>query len=122
TASSRLIVTDGIYDRFVAAMIERMKSIKVGNALEKDVAVGPVVSQAQLDQDLRYIAIGKEEGARLACGGERVSCATEGYFLAPTLFVDSTADMRISREEIFGPVANVVRVANYEEALAMAND
>ena len=122
TASSRIIVTEGIYDRFVEAMINRIKKIKVGSALEQGVDVGPVVSEAQLEQDLRYIEIGKEEGARLACGGERVKCDTEGYFLAPTLFVDSTADMRISREEIFGPVANVVRVKDYDEALAMAND
>ncbi|TYP66360.1 aldehyde dehydrogenase family protein [Stutzerimonas stutzeri] len=122
TASSRIIVTESIYDRFVEAMIERIKKIKVGSALEQGVDVGPVVSQAQLDQDLKYIEIGKQEGARLACGGERVSCGTEGYYLAPTLFVDSTADMRISREEIFGPVANVVKVKDYDEALAMAND
>ncbi|WP_217474077.1 aldehyde dehydrogenase family protein [Stutzerimonas stutzeri] len=122
TASSRIIVTEGIYDRFVEAMIERIKKIKVGSALEQGVDVGPVVSQAQLDQDLKYIEIGKQEGARLAVGGERVSCGTEGYYLAPTLFVDSTADMRISREEIFGPVANVVKVKDYDEALAMAND
>ncbi|MCQ4278265.1 aldehyde dehydrogenase family protein [Pseudomonas stutzeri] len=122
TASSRIIVTEGIYDRFVEAMIERIKKIKVGSALEQGVDVGPVVSQAQLDQDLKYIEIGKQEGARLACGGERVSCGTDGYYLAPTLFVDSTADMRISREEIFGPVANVVKVKDYDEALAMAND
>jgi aldehyde dehydrogenase (NAD+) len=122
TASSRIIVTEGIYDRFVEAMIERVKKIKVGSALEQGVDVGPVVSQSQLEQDLKYIEIGKQEGARLAVGGERVSCGTEGYYLAPTLFVDSTADMRISREEIFGPVANVVKVKDYDEALAMAND
>ncbi len=122
TASSRIIVTEGIYDRFVEAMVERIKKIKVGSALEQGVDVGPVVSQAQLEQDLRYIEIGKQEGARLACGGERVKCGTEGYFLAPTLFVDSDPNMRISREEIFGPVANVVKVKDYDEALAMAND
>lgn len=122
TASSRIIVTEGIYDRFVEAMVERIKKIKVGSALEQGVDVGPVVSEAQLEQDLRYIEIGKQEGARLACGGERVKCGTEGYFLAPTLFVDSNPGMRISREEIFGPVANVVKVKDYDEALAMAND
>ncbi|MFI8480611.1 aldehyde dehydrogenase family protein [Pseudomonas sp. NPDC078700] len=122
TASSRLIVTAGIYDKFIEAMAERMKSIKVGNALETGVDIGPVVSESQLNQDLSYIEIGKEEGARLVCGGERVKCEKDGYYLAPTLFADSTADMRISREEIFGPVANVIRVADYEEALAMAND
>ncbi|MBU1803886.1 MAG: aldehyde dehydrogenase family protein, partial [Gammaproteobacteria bacterium] len=122
TASSRIIVTEGIYERFVEAMIERIKKIKVGSALEQGVDVGPVVSEAQLEQDLKYIEIGKQEGARLACGGERVKCGTEGYFLAPTLFVDSNPNMRISREEIFGPVANVVKVKDYDEALAMAND
>ncbi|WP_443192017.1 aldehyde dehydrogenase family protein [Pseudomonas indica] len=122
TASSRLIVTAGIYDRFVAAMAERVGQLKVGHALKAGIDIGPVVSQAQLEQDLRYIDIGRDEGARLVTGGQRVSCETEGYFLAPTLFADSDAAMRISREEIFGPVANIVRVANYEEALAMAND
>ncbi|MDD0845133.1 aldehyde dehydrogenase family protein [Pseudomonas sp. Gutcm_11s] len=122
TASSRLIVTAGIHDKFVEAMAERMKSIKVGHALKSGIDIGPVVSQAQLEQDLRYIGIGQDEGARLVSGGGLVTCDTEGYFLAPTLFADSSADMRISREEIFGPVANVVRVADYEAALAMAND
>lgn len=122
TASSRLIVTDGIHDRFVAAMVERMRSIRVGHALKAGTDIGPVVSQAQLDQDLRYIEIGKQEGAELVSGGALVTCDTEGYFLAPTLFAGSTGDMRISREEIFGPVANVVRVADYEAALVMAND
>ncbi|WP_394560523.1 aldehyde dehydrogenase family protein [Aquipseudomonas alcaligenes] len=122
TASSRLIVTAGIHDRFVEAMAERMKSIKVGHALKAGTDIGPVVSQAQLEQDLRYIGIGQDEGARLVSGGGLVTCDTEGYFLAPTLFADSSAEMRISREEIFGPVANVVRVADYEAALAMAND
>lgn len=122
TASSRLIVTAGIHDRFIEAMAERMRAIRVGHALASGVDIGPVVSQAQLEQDLRYIDIGRDEGARLVTGGERVRCDTEGYFMAPALFADSAADMRISREEIFGPVANVIRVADYEEALALAND
>ncbi|MGH8350450.1 MAG: aldehyde dehydrogenase family protein, partial [Pseudomonas sp.] len=122
TASSRFIVTAGIHDRFVEAMAERMKSIKVGHALKAGTDIGPVVSQAQLEQDMKYIDIGQSEGARLVSGGGLVTCDTEGYFLAPTLFADSTAAMRISREEIFGPVANVVRVADYDAALAMAND
>ncbi|MFC5697675.1 aldehyde dehydrogenase family protein [Pseudomonas sp. GCM10022186] len=122
TASSRLIVTAGIHDRFVEAMAERMRGIRVGHALGNGIDIGPVVSQAQLEQDLRYIDIGRDEGARLVAGGERVVCDTNGYFLAPALFADSHEGMRISREEIFGPVANVIRVANYEEALALAND
>ena len=122
TASSRLIVTAGIHDRFVEAMAERMRAIRVGHALRSGIDIGPVVSQAQLEQDLRYIDIGRDEGARLVAGGERVRCDTDGYFLAPALFADSEAGMRISREEIFGPVANVIRVADYEAALALAND
>ena len=122
TASSRLIVTAGIHDKFVEAMTERMKSIKVGHALKSGTDIGPVVSQAQLEQDMKYIDIGQSEGARLVSGGGLVTCDTEGYYLAPTLFADSEASMRISREEIFGPVANIVRVADYDAALAMAND
>ncbi|KGH00572.1 hypothetical protein P367_06450, partial [Comamonas thiooxydans] len=87
---------------------------------------GPVVSQAQLEQDLSYVEIAKAEGARLAAGGARVACHTgsgkQGYYMAPTLFVDTEAGMRINREEVFGPVASVIRVKDYEEALAMAND
>lgn len=122
TASSRLIVTEGIYPRFIEAMAERMRSIRVGHALGEGIDIGPVVSAAQLEQDLSYVAIGTGEGARLVAGGERVACATDGYFMAPALFADCTADMRISREEIFGPVASVIRVKDYDEALALAND
>ena len=80
------------------------------------------MSRAQLDQDLGYIDIAQNEGARLVAGGRLVTCDTEGYFLAPALFADSTASMRISREEVFGPVANIIKVADYEAALEMAND
>ena len=122
TASSRLIVTDGIHDRFVEAISERLASLRVGNALESGVEIGPVAQQPQLDQDLEYIGIGQQEGARLAYGGERLSRATEGYYLAPTLFTQATNAMRISREEIFGPVACVIRARDYDEALHIAND
>jgi acyl-CoA reductase-like NAD-dependent aldehyde dehydrogenase len=122
TASSRLIVTEGIYPRFVQAMTERMARIKVGDALAVGTDIGPVSSQAQLEQDLDYVAIAKGEGAVLAAGGERVRADTEGYFMSPALFSESTPDMRISREEVFGPVANILRAKNYEEALALAND
>jgi acyl-CoA reductase-like NAD-dependent aldehyde dehydrogenase len=122
TASSRLIVTEGIYPRFVQAMTERMARIKVGDALAAGTDIGPVSSQAQLEQDLDYVAIAKGEGAVLAAGGERVRADTEGYFMSPALFSESTPDMRISREEVFGPVANILRAKNYEEALALAND
>ncbi|MDW9769308.1 aldehyde dehydrogenase family protein [Sinorhizobium meliloti] len=97
TASSRIIVTEGIHDRFVA-------------------------DQSQLNQDTGYIAIGKQEGAKLAFGGEVISRATPGFYLQPALFTEATNEMRISREEIFGPVAAVIRVKDYDEALAVAND
>jgi aldehyde dehydrogenase (NAD+) len=122
TASSRLIVTEGIHDRFVAAMTERLQGLVVDDALKAGTQIGPVVDQSQLDQDLDYIAIGRGEGARLAFGGERLNRETEGYYLAPALFIEATNAMRISREEIFGPVASVIRVKDYDEALAVAND
>ncbi len=122
TASSRLIVTDRIYPQFIAAMQRRMAAIQVGDACQPGTDIGPVVSQAQLEQDLAYVEIGKAEGAQLLTGGQRLERATEGFYLAPALFVDSTASMRINREEIFGPVASVIRVKDYDEALAVAND
>jgi aldehyde dehydrogenase (NAD+) len=122
TASSRVIVTEGIHDRFVAALTERVKGLKVGDALEKGVEIGPVVDPGQLKQDTDYIEIGKGEGARLAAGGERLSLSNPGYFLQPTLFTEASNQMRIAREEIFGPVAAVIRVKDYDEALAVAND
>ncbi|SAI70301.1 aldehyde dehydrogenase [Bordetella ansorpii] len=122
TASSRLIVTDAIHDRFVQALRERMARIKVGDALAQGIDMGPVASRPQLEQNLSYLAIGRDEGARLAAGGDAVKAATEGYFMSPALFVESAAGMRINREEIFGPVASVIRVKDYDEALAVAND
>jgi acyl-CoA reductase-like NAD-dependent aldehyde dehydrogenase len=109
TASSRLIVTAGIHDRFVDAMTERLKGL-------------PVVDQSQLDQDLRYLKIGKDEGAKLHWGGELLNRETPGFYLQPALFTEANNNMRIAREEIFGPVACVIRAGNYDEALAIAND
>jgi len=122
TASSRLIVTEGIHDRFVDAVVEKLKSLKVDNALTPGTDIGPVVDQSQLDQDMKYLEIGKAEGATLVVGGERVQRATEGFYMAPALFTGATNTMRIAREEIFGPVTAVLRVKNYDEALAVAND
>jgi aldehyde dehydrogenase (NAD+) len=121
TASSRLIVQEGIHDRFVARLKERMAALVVGDPLDKATQIGPVVDQSQLDQDESYLRIGKDEGAELV-GGERVKRDTTGFFLAPALFVGATNAMRISREEIFGPVAGVIRVKDYDEALEIAND
>ncbi len=122
TASSRLIVTAGIHDRFVEAVIAAMKDLVVGDALAEGTQIGPVVDQNQLDQDLRYLEIGQQEGARLAFGGRLLERDSRGFYLEPALFVDTRNDMRINREEIFGPIVSVIRVADYEEALAVAND
>ncbi len=122
TASSRLIVTEGIHDRFVAAVAERLNSLSVDDALKAGVHIGPVVDQNQLDQDLRYIKIGQDEGAKLAFGGELLKRDNPGHYLQPALFTEANNNMRIAREEIFGPVAAVIRAKNYEEALAISND
>jgi aldehyde dehydrogenase (NAD+) len=122
TASSRLIVTAGIHDRFVSAMKERIAKIRVGDALVQDTDVGPVSSRSQLDTDLSYVEIGKAEGANLVIGGESLPRSADGFYMAPALFTETSAAMRINREEIFGPVASVIRVKDYEEALAVAND
>jgi acyl-CoA reductase-like NAD-dependent aldehyde dehydrogenase len=122
TASSRLIVTEPMHDRFVAAMVDAMRGLRVGHALDPATTIGPVVDERQLKQDLDYLALGTAEGARLVIGGERLNRETPGYFLAPALFTEATNAMRISREEIFGPIASVIRVKDYEEAVAVAND
>jgi alpha-ketoglutaric semialdehyde dehydrogenase len=122
TASSRLIVTAGIHDRFVAAMKEKLATLTIDDALAAGTDIGPVVDQVQLGTDLKYIDVGKSEGAVLAHGGEQVERAKEGYYLAPALFTDATNTMRIAREEIFGPVACVIRAKDYDEALTLAND
>jgi aldehyde dehydrogenase (NAD+) len=122
TASSRLIATAGIHDRFVEAMGERMRGLRVGHALADDTQIGPVVSADQFQQDLDYLSIGADEGAELAFGGRRLERDTEGYYLEPALFVGTRNDMRVNREEIFGPVATVVQADDAEHALALAND
>ncbi len=122
TASSRIIVTEGIHDRFVEAATERLKGLVVDDALKSGTHVGPVVDQSQLDQDLNYLDIGVREGAKLHWGGERLNRETPGFYMQPALFTDVSNSMRIAREEIFGPVGVVIRAKNYDEALAIAND
>ncbi len=122
TASSRLIVQKGIHDRFVAALTERLQALRVGHALDPATEMGPVVSEAQLAQNLDYVRLGKEEGARLVFGGERLNLDRPGHYMSPALLVDTDNRMRINREEIFGPVATVIPVSTYEEGLEVAND
>jgi aldehyde dehydrogenase (NAD+) len=122
TASSRLIVEDAIHDSFVEAMLARLSKLRVGHALDPNTEIGPVASEAQLKKDLEYIEIGKAEGADLVFGGQRLNRTTDGFFLQPALFVSSMNSMRINRDEIFGPIAAVLRVSDYEEAVSVANE
>jgi aldehyde dehydrogenase (NAD+) len=122
TAAPRVIVTEGIYDKFIAGLTERARGLKVDDALKPGTEMGPVVDASQLKQDTDYIEIGKQEGAKLAAGGNLLKRDTEGFYLEPTIFTEVRNDMRIAREEIFGPVAAVIRVKDYDEALATAND
>ena len=122
TASSRLIVDKAVYAPFVDKVAARMKGLKVGHALDPETNIGPVVSDSQLKQDLDYIDIGCREGARLVAGGERLNLDKEGYYLSPALFADASNDMRIAREEIFGPVAVAIAADGSDHALELAND
>ena len=122
TASSRLVVTAGIHDAFVDSLVAAMRKLRVGHALDDGTQIGPVVDETQLRQDVEYLRIGTEEGAEIACGGERLERDTDGFYLSPALLVNTTNGMRVNREEIFGPIATVVKVAEADEALSVAND
>ncbi|TDR80049.1 aldehyde dehydrogenase family protein [Paludibacterium purpuratum] len=121
TASSRLIVQRGIHDRFVQAVKQRLSTLKVGNAVAQGVEMGPVVDAKQLQTDLDYIRAGVEEGAKLLYGGDILPLSPRGHYLQPTLFAGAPS-MRIAREEIFGPVAVVLPVGSFEQAMQLANE
>lgn len=122
TASSRLIVADAIHDRFVAALTERLKSARIGHALDPQTQIGPVASEEQIRTILGYVDIARDDGANIHTGGHRVHLEKQGYYLAPALITETRRDMRVNREEIFGPVASVIRVRDYDEAIDVAND
>lgn len=121
TASSRLIIEDGIYDAFADRLVSEMQALSVGNPLDTTVQIGPVVSEKQLKNNLNYVDIAKSEGAEVM-GGEQLDLETQGYFQSPAAFLNATNDMRSSREEIFGPCASVIKVGSFDEALQVAND
>ncbi|MDY6922670.1 MAG: aldehyde dehydrogenase family protein [Pseudomonadota bacterium] len=121
TASSRLIVQDGIHDRFVAALAEKVAALRVGGALDPNTQIGPAVSEDQRETSYRYIEIARGEGGRIVAGGERMQLETPGWYVQPTLIADTDPAGRINNEEVFGPVASTIRVKDYEEALAIAN-
>jgi aldehyde dehydrogenase (NAD+) len=122
TASSRLVVTAGVYDVFVDLLTAMLDRQLVDDARKSPTTIGPVVDARQLTQDLDYVDVGVREGARLVRGGSRLERSTPGFFMDPALFAETRNDMRINQEEIFGPVASLIRVADYEEALHVANE
>lgn len=122
TASSRLIVHERVHDAFVDALVRRMGELRVGHALDTATQIGPVANLGQLEKNQSYLKIGKDEGAELVIGGERLDAETDGFFFSPALFVESHNDMRINREEIFGPIASVIKAQDFDQALAIAND
>jgi aldehyde dehydrogenase (NAD+) len=122
TASSRLVVHEAIHDAFVEKLVAGARAFKVGHALEECTQIGPAVSAEQLADNLDYVALGKTEGAELLCGGERLERATEGFYMAPAVFAATSNDMRVNREEMFAPIACVIKVGSYDEALATVND
>jgi aldehyde dehydrogenase (NAD+) len=122
TASSRLIVEAAIHDQFVDRMAKEVANLKVGHALEETTQIGPVIDQRQLDQNRKYVAVGKEEGANLICGGDIAEMATPGFYMTPALFAETNNSMQINREEIFGPIATILKVNDIDEAITVAND
>jgi alpha-ketoglutaric semialdehyde dehydrogenase len=123
TAASRLIVHGAVHDRFVELLAARAARMRVGNGLVKETDVGPLISEAQRRRVMDYIRIGREEGARLVTGGTEINAgeAAHGWFVAPTVFAGVTPEMRIAREEIFGPVVSVIRCSSPEEAFGIVN-
>ena len=121
TASSRLIVQDGIHDRFVQMLGEKVRALKVGDALDPATQMGPAVSETQMENSYKYIDIARDAGGRIITGGERLTLDNPGWYVQPTLIADTDATSQINNEEVFGPVASTIRVRDYEEALGIAN-
>jgi aldehyde dehydrogenase (NAD+) len=122
TASSRLVVRDTILDAFVDQLQKHMQGLVVGHALDATTQIGPVSSLTQLNENIRYLGVGRDEGAELLCGGELLELETPGYFMQPALFINTKNSMTINREEMFAPIACVIGVGSYEEGLATVND
>lgn len=122
TASSRLIVEAGIHDEFVERMITATKALTVGDALEETTQIGPVVDLRQFEQNTKYIQSAQKDGAKMVTGDEMLKVNKDGFYMRPTLFTETNNQMKINREEVFGPIACVIKVNNYEEALSISND
>lgn len=122
TATSRLILHEKIKDEFIARLLAKTKSLRVGNGLLPETDIGPVINKAQLEKIEKYVRIGKEEGATLLFGGNRMDPGLPGYFFEPTVFTDVRPDMRIAQEEIFGPVLSIIMVSSLDEAIEIVNN
>ncbi|WP_270731583.1 aldehyde dehydrogenase family protein [Shimia sp. Alg240-R146] len=122
TASSRLVVHAAVHDAFVEKLVAGAQAMKVGHALHDGTQIGPVVSAQQFKENLDYVALGQSEGAELACGGARLDMPHDGFYMSPGIFLNTTNDMRINREEMFAPLAAVIKVDSYDQALATVND
>lgn len=122
TATSRLILHERIKDEFIKRLLAKVKALTIGNGLLPETDIGPLISKAQLEKTERYVNIGKEEGATLLTGGNRIDPGLPGYFFEPTVFTDVRPEMRIAQEEIFGPVLGIFTVSDLEEAIEVANN
>ncbi len=124
TATSRIIVQKGVYGEFVERYVKRAKALKIGNGLDETVDMGPAINENQLNTDLKYVEIGRSEGAHMKCGGNRLTSGNyaNGYFMEPTVFVDVDPKMRIAQEEIFGPVVSIIPCDGLEDAIEIANN
>src|SRR6266702_1191629 len=124
TATSRIIVQKGIYGEFVERYVNRAKALKVGNGLDEAIDMGPAINASQLGTDLNYVEVGRSEGAKLKCGGNKLTKGeyANGYFMEPTVFIDVDPKMRIAQEEIFGPVVSIIPCDNLENAIEIANN
>jgi aldehyde dehydrogenase (NAD+) len=123
TATSRIIVQKGIYGEFVERFVERARKLRVGNGLDETTDMGPAINKAQLETDLNYVDIGKAEGAKLLCGGNRLTegIYKHGWFMEPTVFGEVSPRMRIAQEEIFGPVVSLIPCDSFDQAIEISN-
>ena len=122
TATSRVIVTQGIYTQFIEKLLATTQALKIGDPMATDTDIGPVVDAKQLAQNLKYIEIGRDEGATLICGEQPSRTQAQGFYFHPVIFTNVTREMRIFKEEIFGPILSVVQVKDYNEAFEVAED
>jgi aldehyde dehydrogenase (NAD+) len=123
TAASRVVVHEKVYDSFLEQFVARTRGLRVGDGLRPETQMGPLVSQGQLETVMKYVDIGRDEGAKLACGGRRLTSGphAKGFFHEPTVFADVAPSMRIAQEEIFGPVVSVIPCRSFEEAVGIGN-